>query len=370
MSISAYVGLPGHGKSYGVVCNVILPALKDGRTVFTNIPMNSELLKKDFKNDVIPFDVQDIVDNENWWSEVFIAGAVLVIDELWRLWPNGIKASQIRESDKSFLAEHRHMVGDNKKSTEIILVTQDLSQIAMFARQLVERTVRVEKLDRFGFSKRYKVFWYFGPVTGAVPPKSKIEKIASGGKFKKEVYQYYKSHTKSESGAGDETGVDGRSNVFMSSSVFLGIAFIVCGIWFAFWAYGNFFSSLGGEKLEEVKTINESKEAPDKPLQAPQPKANPKPKKPEFLAEAEVMYIVWNNGIFPKIDYRFRIDFEDTHTIVNMRDLAFMDYKIKPINDCLVRVTGEDFDGYIMCPSYREKRNFLEEQAHRIVQAP
>ena len=37
MAISAYIGIPGHGKSYEVVKSVILPAYLSGRRIVTNI---------------------------------------------------------------------------------------------------------------------------------------------------------------------------------------------------------------------------------------------------------------------------------------------------------------------------------------------
>ena len=125
MSITAYVGLPGHGKSYGVVENVIVPACKAMRTVFTNIPCNTELFLDRFGIAPVQLDVEDIRANENWWTEVFEPGAILVLDECWRLWPAGMNANRLRETDKSFFAEHRHVVGDSGHSTEIVLVTQD-----------------------------------------------------------------------------------------------------------------------------------------------------------------------------------------------------------------------------------------------------
>lgn len=37
MAISAYVGVPGSGKSYEVVSNVIIPAFMKGRRIVTNL---------------------------------------------------------------------------------------------------------------------------------------------------------------------------------------------------------------------------------------------------------------------------------------------------------------------------------------------
>ena len=44
MSITAYTGLPGSGKTYGVVQHVIVPALQAGRRVVTNIPMRADVV--------------------------------------------------------------------------------------------------------------------------------------------------------------------------------------------------------------------------------------------------------------------------------------------------------------------------------------
>ena len=61
MSISAYTGLPGHGKSYGVVDNVIRPALEKKREIFTNIPMNSDECLERFGMTVTQFKTEDII---------------------------------------------------------------------------------------------------------------------------------------------------------------------------------------------------------------------------------------------------------------------------------------------------------------------
>ncbi len=40
MAIKIYSGRPGTGKSYNAVANVIIPAVKQGRTVVTNVVLN------------------------------------------------------------------------------------------------------------------------------------------------------------------------------------------------------------------------------------------------------------------------------------------------------------------------------------------
>ena len=80
MAISAYVGLKGYGKSHGVVEYVILSALKIKRVVFTNIPMNQNLLEKDFGITVRQFDIDAIKSNVNCFQEVFVSGEIFIIE--------------------------------------------------------------------------------------------------------------------------------------------------------------------------------------------------------------------------------------------------------------------------------------------------
>ncbi len=210
MAIDAYVGLPGHGKSYGVVEHVIIPSLKQGRHVVTNIPLNADALLMDFGGTIqqLPVDWFELKD----LSEYATNGCVLVLDELWRRWPSGMLTNQASTEDKALLAEHRHRVDKENRSMRIVLVTQDLSQIANWVRVLVESTYRVSKKSK----KFYVVSIYNGAVTGVRPPKSALLRQATG-RFKKEVYVYYSSATQSQTGnVGDESKADSRSSIIKS----------------------------------------------------------------------------------------------------------------------------------------------------------
>ncbi|MET0082675.1 MAG: zonular occludens toxin domain-containing protein [Sedimenticola sp.] len=227
MSTIAYTGLPGSGKSYGVVENVIIPALEEGRTIITNIPLNEieiyrHLHEKGIKKlDIRNLDIQQAQDTPEYLSS-FPGGSVIVIDECWRLWPAGLKTNQVPEKHKSFLAEHRHRVGQDGRSQEIILVTQDLAQIAAFARQLIEETYRSVKLTAIGQKDKYRIDVYSGAVMGNNPRGQRLRQIF--GKYKKTVFRFYSSHTMSETGkAGNEDKVDKRANALKSSIIRFGI---------------------------------------------------------------------------------------------------------------------------------------------------
>lgn len=360
MAITAYVGLPGHGKSYGVVANVILPALRQKRLVYTNIPMNEDHCLNQLGMAPVPFSIDDLLKNPNWFTNVFTAGAVLVLDECWRLWPSGLKANNVREGDKTFLAEHRHMVGENGFSTEIYLVTQDLSQLAMFVRSLIESTIRMVKLTNLGLDKRFRVDMYSGCVTGSKPPVSKREREIHGGKFKQEIYDFYKSHTKSETGfAGDETKTDKRFNIFKGFGIKLGLIFIICCmvfIWFGSTTVKNAYNptpapkELKSEALPKAKTpVGNNKLSSNPASSSVQSDETSKPSTVQFLSKAKYLYISYTLGEKPLVSYFYRFVFDNYEVSLNEKELIDMGYFLKPVNECLVKVLGSDFAGYIMC---------------------
>ena len=237
MAIDAYVGLPGHGKSYGVVEHVIIPSLKQGRHVVTNIPLNVDALLMDFGGTIqqLPddwFELEDL-------TEYAVNGCVLVLDELWRRWPAGMLTNQASIGDKSLLAEHRHKVDKENRSMRIVLVTQDLSQIASWVRVLVETTYRIAKKSK----KFYVVSIYAGAITGNKAPKTALIRQASG-RFKKEVFVYYSSATQSETGnVGDESTADNRASILKSWGLWALIGIVILGAFIGISGLIKFFSS-------------------------------------------------------------------------------------------------------------------------------
>jgi zona occludens toxin len=354
MAISAYVGLQGHGKSYGVVEHVIIPALKAKRVVFTNIPMNQELLQEDFGLTVHYFTIDDIKNNENWFEDVFIAGAIWVCDELWRLWPQGLRSTSANEKHLAFIAEHRHMVGDDGMSSEIIYVTQDLGLCSSFCRTTVETTYRTEKLVKVGATKKFRIDVYFGCVTGQAPPKSKLDRQIYG-RFKKDIYKYYKSHTKSVNGVvGDETKTDNRSNVLSGMTWKIAPVILIVIGYFAYSSFTDVAQAYGQvEKVEpEVSPVVSPKTSVasvnDVSLDKP-------PVVPSFLSKASAIIIETSTSTYNGAVFRFRIEVDSSYSIMTIPDLMSLDYEVRPINECLVKIKGFDFNGYAMCKNDNDK---------------
>ena len=197
MSIVAYTGLPGSGKSCGVVENVILPALGAGRHIITNIPLKIGRLTDDYpQGRITTFTNKQAEDDPEFFSlDGHPGGVIWVIDEAWRFWKSGMKSVNLPEVQKEFFTEHRHMVGEDGRTNEIVLVTQDLQQLCAFVRGLVEETYRAVKLTAIGQKNRYRVDVHQGAVTGQKPGKPMRQLY---GKYKPEIYQYYKSHTRNK----------------------------------------------------------------------------------------------------------------------------------------------------------------------------
>lgn len=232
MSIYAYVGMPGSGKTYDVVANQIVPALKAGRTVVTNIPLVHDEVRKIAPQGVVrDFPVDQLAQTPELIDQYAVPGAVVCIDEVWRLWPAGQKANHVPEPFRKLLAEHRHMVDEAGNSMQIVLVTQDLAQISAFARQLVEQTFYHTKLTAVGASGSYRVDIYQGPVAGANPPRqSRIREMF--GRYSAGVFKLYISHTMSASGkaGANEAAVDGRGNIWKRPMVYVAMLGVVTAL--------------------------------------------------------------------------------------------------------------------------------------------
>ncbi|MGG2142293.1 zonular occludens toxin domain-containing protein [Symbiopectobacterium sp. RP] len=125
MAISAYVGLPGSGKSYEVVASVIIPAcISESRIVSNIYGLSVERIydycvevkkaNREALGDII-FVENDDVQDANFFpykTDAGIAdttrcrpGNLICIDEAWRIWESD---RAIPVNHRSFMAEHRH----------------------------------------------------------------------------------------------------------------------------------------------------------------------------------------------------------------------------------------------------------------------
>lgn len=246
MSIYGYSGKPGAGKSYSVVADVIIPALKAGRTIYHNMLLHDGALRAQAGHGgkLIQFDpdctAQELVDGAP-------LGALVVIDESGRYWGAGMKANQVPPSQFEFFSKHRHRVGDDGVATDIVIICQEFgSQCAAFIRELIEYTYFCVKLSAIGLNRRYRVEVYSGCIKGDSPPSRKMVN-KSVRKYRKEIYACYVSHTQSARGvAGEEIhgkGVTVWSNWKVRSGIVAVAVVIPLLAWTAYSAVTGFRES-------------------------------------------------------------------------------------------------------------------------------
>lgn len=245
MPFSAYVGKPGSGKSHGVVEFVVLPALESGRTVVTNLALHFDKVREGFPAaTVVKLDLDSILRNPPLIFEVAPPGCVLVIDEAWKVLPAGQSPKDVPAAFKQILAEHRHRVDEQGNSMQVVICTQDLSQIGKFARVLIDETFRMTKLTSLGSSSRYRVDVYSGCAEGEnPPPKKRVREMLS--KYKPEVWQWYQSHTmrQGDGSGANEAKIDSRGVVWKSPWLWAGAAAILIGMPWGIYSAVSFFTA-------------------------------------------------------------------------------------------------------------------------------
>lgn len=240
--ISAKSGLPGSGKSYSAVVDNIIPALAIGRTVYTNLEVNADRFEAEgYPGKLHHFDTQDALADFDFFSKL-PAGILLVLDEVYKFWPAGLKANDAATSQRNFLAEHRHKVNAKGENTDILYMCPDLAQVSAFARQLVEITNICVKLSAVGLRKQYRIETYQGCVTGLYGPKLRLLST-SLHRYNSKYFGFYRSHTQAVAGAvGDEKGVEKRTIIWKSPIWLAGLVLVIVCASFGVYEFHNLFS--------------------------------------------------------------------------------------------------------------------------------
>jgi zona occludens toxin len=265
MALKGYFGSPGSGKTYEVVENVILPAIKQGRRVVTNIAgldyeaitdyLDSKGSDREKLGTIFPILLNDTIagqfavivgDGESAYLDeeksIIRGGDMLVLDEVWRVWEDGVK---LHPDDRRFLRMHRHLANKETHVTcDVALISQTFTDVHRQVRSLIEERYEMQKHLALGMRNRYRVSIY---TKGARVPHQTLQK-----KYQSEIHELYKSHSMGKE-AGKEVEVDGRGNVFKGAlfTVFLPLAFVACvaGIF----GVRHFFSGDSYKKKEEAK---------------------------------------------------------------------------------------------------------------------
>lgn len=229
MSINAYVGLMGSGKSYEVVSSVIVSAISQGRRVVTNVEGLQDDEIKAFCHEKFstPFDKMGAiirVSNDQVKSPHFLyhgksevetivqPGDLVCIDEAWRFWGNDCK---IPDEHKVFFREHRHYAHTETKVTcDLCVMVQDIGDLHRILRYVVEMTFRTHKLKSLGLAKNYRIDLFEGYKLNA---KTKVNSIQK--RYDPKIFPLYSSYV---GGKGNEKSIDKRQNVLLDKKFVLG----------------------------------------------------------------------------------------------------------------------------------------------------
>ena len=159
MALNIIVGRPGSGKSYESVVYHVIPALKEGRKVVTNLPLNLEHFKQVFGDDVLELiDIrEDRFDKANGvikslsrpedftqeeWQNEKGQGPLFVIDECHFQFPKTGRGKQAHESlldCLEYFSMHRHYGHD------VLFMTQSLGKLNKDLRDMIEIQYAVSK---------------------------------------------------------------------------------------------------------------------------------------------------------------------------------------------------------------------------------
>lgn len=234
MSVNAYCGVMGSGKSYEVVSGPLLDAVERGRRVVTNIDGVNEEAIHEYLHDKrgVPLDLlgaivhvrtDDMLEAGFFPVEVEGAGGatvtpgfvkpgdLLVVDEAWKLWATDKKISK---EHMAFFRMHRHFVHEETGvACDVVLMIQSIADLHRSIKAVIELSFRMVKLKSLGVSGGYRVEMY---------ETSKQTRATQTGtfvrKYRAEIFPLYKSYA---GAGGKESTVDKRQNVLMRKTLWL-----------------------------------------------------------------------------------------------------------------------------------------------------
>ncbi|UDQ77961.1 zonular occludens toxin [Pectobacterium brasiliense] len=280
MAISAYVGVPGSGKSFEVVRSVIIPAVAQGRRVVSNVyGLNPEKIYEHIRKNHKTENMGEVVhvSNEQAQGELFFpyknaetdgkntfcqAGDLICIDEAWRIWGSD---STVPQNHRSFIAEHRHFAHPETGVTcDLVVINQSIANLPRFVRDRTETTYRMTKLRSLGLSSMYRVEVFGGAKL------TKNERVSvKNYRYDKRIFPLYQSYD----GNGSEQVVDKRQSIFSNVTLLAVIAVLIILVSAGGWYLWVFFHPENKKtpvhQNQLAGTANQSPQNPAVPTPAP-----------------------------------------------------------------------------------------------------
>lgn len=283
MSIKAYVGIMGSGKTYEVVTVVIYNALARGRRVVSNIAgldfeamrqaMLAEGILAERIGELVCIPHEQVFDPLFWRTDhdqqdgidAFIQpGDLIALDEIWRFW-NGFGLKSEDGKDKrpdrviNFVRMHRQMTHPvTGVCCDLAIITQEVADIHRSVRGKVEETYSMTKLTSIGSSSRYRIDVFQNTRTTRKPL------ISHQRSYDPAKFCFYASHSQRKEGdaAPVEENIDGRGNI-LKGALFrfvLPVGVVVMGL--AVWTVYKFFQPRDAKPPEHAAAAASPAAAP------------------------------------------------------------------------------------------------------------
>jgi len=273
MPINVYTGLMRSGKTYEVVSEVILPAIRGGRRIVTNVDGISEeniiaYLKLSFPDDDFSAYGSVLhVTNEQVFKDDFFPyfddkkssitnttvqpGDLVCIDEAWRFWPS--TGSKIHKNHHSFFLEHGHFTNEiTKVSCDLVLMIQDMGTLNRHLKAVIAFNFRTHKKVSLGLNNTYSITMFEGHTQTS---KAQIGNWVRS--YKKEIFPLYSSFKGGAEGV--IVNADKRQNIFTNKWLFIKYGAVFVGMFGSIGYLYNHFSPSNPQNT--VKTDLNPKEA-------------------------------------------------------------------------------------------------------------
>ncbi|EGQ7813769.1 MULTISPECIES: zonular occludens toxin domain-containing protein [Vibrio] len=371
--IYAIAGRPGGGKTYEAVAYHIIPAIKDGRKVITNITLNIDWFVKifgehvrdlikivdgrltDFGSTSRPF--SQIGDYSDEWRNEKGQGPLYVVDEAHMSLPSRGLPAAILE----WFSIHRHY------GVDIILLTQNIRKVHRDIKDMIEVTYRCTKNTAMGSSNSYTKKVQDG-CNGEVVNTS----IRS---YKSEYFPFYKSHSQSNKHVQEAQAKDIRPFwkrwPVIGTALLLGVGLPINIM--AWWPESE-------KAPEPVKQQNTNIEIPAGTPTA-QGTAAPAKKKPksdfgpldgyDFFITGYAKQIALTTSLKSMGElnrdltfYKIYVDvYDGTDKLFsfNHLDLVKIGYQFEVLSDCVYRVTWEDSERIFTCGQREKPTDILQQ---------
>lgn len=361
-------GRPGGGKSYEAVKNHIIPVLKEGRKVVTNLPLNIEHIKHtlghqaaelvvlvdgkfhNFGDSDRPFSkAKHFLQFEGWQNDKG-QGPAFFIDECHLVMPSGSTEKELLE----LMSMHRHYVFD------VYLISQDFRKIHRDLLAMIEINYRCIKKTALGRTDAY------------------IMKVCQGGHSNAEVvntyereyepwvFEFYKSHTKTNAAKVEEALTKDIKPWWKQKKVIAGCIMAPIGLMGVVSSVMSF-----GEQIEPKVPVQSQKittqeatqqQKVHQPNQPHQPAVNNPPKsqpeKKEFSSDADhplknvTLHIagIYRDQNEKKAFFTVAVNGQPINEVDSV-DLMMSGYQLQILSDCVVRIRYEDYQNFIICDS-------------------